>query len=258
MKILNQEQAKNYQIPSLNRGHIVFSSLIQFNQKILFLDAHIDRLLKGADFLFPQFNWKSKESSIHDAVINVLKNIHEDQYVRLTIFDDVLHIEKRAHEKSDENVKIEVAQTLKTPSLFPDYLKQSNYLLADLELRQAREKGFEDVLFFDVAGNVAEATSSNIFIVTAEGGILTNPTCSYILRGITREKLSECLKKNGMNVIEQAITREDLEKAREIWLTNSVKGLRFVSQFRDKKYSSKDSCYEKSLKFFGRYGENYE
>jgi branched-subunit amino acid aminotransferase/4-amino-4-deoxychorismate lyase len=258
MKILNQEQAKNYQIPSLNRGHIVFTSLVQINQKILFLNSHLERLLKGADFLFPQFNWKSELGTIRDAVIKELSLTNENVYLRLTIFDDVLHIEKKSHEVADENVKLMKAFKLKTQSLFPDFLKQSNYLESDLELRKAKEKGFDDVLYFDVEGNIAEATSSNIFIVTAEGILKTNPASSYVLRGITREKLSECLTKNGFNVQEQILSQDDLEKAREIWLTNSVKGLRFVSQFQEMTYEKANSHYNKCIKIFGRYGENYE
>lgn len=257
MKILNQDLAKNYQRPSLNRGHIVFTSLLKFQHKILFLDAHIERLLKGAHFLFPEYQWPQNYETIKAAVLQELKDA-ENASLRVTIFDDVLYFEKRAFELSSATLKMTSAIKLKTPGLLPAYLKHSNYLEIDLELTKARKLGFDDVLFFDYHQNAAEASTSNLFVVTALGDIKTPPACSYVLEGITRGKLSECLKKNGHQVVEQFISMTDLENATEIWLTNAVKGLRFVSQFQDKLFQIEGSQYEKIVGAFGRYGEKYE
>lgn len=257
MKILNQIEAKNYQIPALNRGHIVFTSLVKLQNKVLFIDAHIERLLAGAHFLFPENQWNEKHEVIKGHVQNVLRDV-DDSYLRITIFDDVLHLEKKKLPVSLEEVKLARAVKIKTPGLFPPHLKHSNYLEADLEIKNAMKSGFDDVLFFDNQGNAAEASTSNLFIVTREGDIVTPPICSYVLQGITRGKLSECLMKNGYMVVERAIGIADLEKAREIWLTNAVKGVRSVSQFQDKHFSVKGPLYEKAIGLFGRFGEKYE
>ncbi len=257
MKILTQEQAQPYQNTSLKRGHVVFTSLIQFQSRLLFLNSHLERLLRGAEFLFPGNDWTGKQKAIEDAIAVELSG-KKDHYLRLTIFDENLIIESHVRGQFSATVKLVEAVSKKTPGLKPSYLKQSNYLESDLELQKAKDAGFEDVLFFSHNNEVTEASTSNIFIVTDGQTIITPPESSMVLAGITREKLSECLRRNQMTVKEKVVSREDLEKAREIWLTNAVRGLRFVSQFQNKTFEVKDSLYEKVTELFGRYGENYE
>lgn len=257
MKILTREEALPYQNTSLKRGHVVFTSLIQFNSKILFLESHLERLLRGADFLYPERNWKSRKKDIEEAVKIELKE-KKDHYLRLTIFDNKLVLESHLRENSPMTLKLIEASSIKAPDLKPSFLKQSNYLSADLEVKKAKEAGYDDVLFFDHNNELTEASSSNVFVVTEEMIVKTPRASSMVLEGITREKLSECLRRNHFSVSEEVITRGDLEKAREIWLTNAVKGLRFVSQFQNKNFSASGSAYEKASALFGRYGEKYE
>lgn len=257
MKILTHTEAQPYQNTSLKRGHVVFTSLIQFNSRVLFLEAHLDRLLRGADFLFPDGKWCGHKRQIKEVIAEELKQ-KQDQYLRFTIFGENLVIESHAREIDSDSVKLTEAVSKKAPGLKPAFLKQSNYLEVDLELQKARVSGFDDVVFFNHNNEVTEASTSNIFLVMDAKTIKTPPVSSMVLEGITREKLSECLRRNNFSVIEEALTRTDLEKAREIWLTNAVKGVRFVSQFQNRNFLAKNSVYEKVSALFGRYGENYE
>jgi len=257
MKILTRKEAQPYQNTSLKRGHVVFTSLIQYDSKILFLESHLKRLLRGADFLFPQEQWKEKQGEIASVVKNELAD-KKNHYLRLTIFDDQLVLETHLRENYSDNVKLTEALSRKTPDLKPSFLKKSCYLQADLELRQASEDGFDEILFLSYNNELTEASTSNIFVVTDENVIKTPPASSMVLEGITREKLSECLRRNNFKVFEETLTRSDIEKASEIWLTNAVKGIRFVSQFQNKNFSATGSVYEKVLTLFGRYGEKYE
>jgi branched-chain amino acid aminotransferase len=258
MKILSHEQAQTYHNAALLRGHVVFTSLIQSDEKLLFFDAHIERLLKGAQFLFPNQSWSLQKEDIGRAVEKELRNVR-NHYLRLTIFDDVLFFQKKPREFSSPEVKLGKALRVMTPGLKPDFLKLSNYLEADLELKKVREEsGLDEVLFFDHQQFAAETSSSNIFVVTSDGTIKTPPTCSYVLRGITREKLLVCLRGQGLQVREEALSLDDLEKATEIWLTNAVKGVRYVSQLQNRTFEADNTVYAKAVKSFGRYGENYE
>jgi branched-subunit amino acid aminotransferase/4-amino-4-deoxychorismate lyase len=259
MKILSNEIAQNYQINSLQRGHLVFTSFISHCGKIVFLESHIERLVRGADFLFPSCGWLQNQEKIKQYVEAELKNaidyVQNSFYFRLTIFDECIYLEKRELEIFSDSLKLLSALKVKTIGLLPSYLKVSNYLESDLELIRAKLKNYEDVLFFDKLQNVTEASSSNIFIVTKENQIITPAPSSIILDGITRNKLLEKLQVMGLNILEAPITKADLEDAREIWLTNSVKGVRFVLQFEDVVYDKNGSLFEKVIASFGRYGE---
>lgn len=257
MNILTHEQAKSCHYPALNRGHIVFTSLIQYGNKWLFLNEHLDRLCKGADFLFPDSKWSEKKGLILEAALKEVGK-EENSYLRITVAGDTLWFEKKPRDQAVQKIKMSIAFKKATPGLKPAYLKQSNYLESDLELLQAQKNGFNEILFFDEQNFAAEASTSNIFIVTREGVIKTPPVCSYVLQGITREKLMKCLQKNGYPVKEVALDKSDLENAAEIWLTNAVKGIRFVSQFQEQTFKAENTVFEKAVNLFGRYGENDE
>ncbi|MGZ3786968.1 MAG: aminotransferase class IV [Bacteriovorax sp.] len=255
MKILSNEMAQHYQIASLKRGHLIFTSFIALNGKILFLDSHLDRLLKGADFLFPNSGWAINHQKLKQHVLEAFRRDKADSYFRLTLFDDCVYLERRVLDFSPECLKMTSALKVKTPGPIPSYLKVSNYLESDLELARAMFLGFDDVLYFDNGEHLTEASSSNVFIVTGDGKIKTPQTSSMVLEGITRQKLLTKLSKTGFAITEGAISKAELEKAREIWLTNSVKGVRFVSQFEDLTFERSNSIFEKAIALFGRYGE---
>lgn len=259
MKILPNQLAQHYQVPSLQRGHSVFTSFISQGGKILFLDSHLERLLTGADFLFPSAEWilsfEKIKHYVESEFSKLISEMHVEYYFRLTLFDDSFYLQYRELGNSKLSLKLTRALKIKTPDLIPSFLKLSNYVESDLELVRAKLKGFDDIVFFDIDQNVTEASTSNIFIVTLDATILTPAPSSMILDGITRKKLFQKLKDQGFRVSESSISGKDLLNAREIWLTNSVKGIRFVDQFEDVAFEMKDSVFEKALEIFGRYGE---
>ena len=253
--------AQHYQMNSLLRGHLVFTSFISCNGKILFLNAHIERLLKGAEFLFPNYNWAQNILKIKQYVENEFIKINDqsegDFYFRLTIFDENIFLLCRPFQTLaySESLKLMSALKIKGTGLIPPYLKVSNYLESDLELERARLKNFDDIIFFDEKQNLAEASSSNVFIVNDKGVIITPLPSTKILDGVTRKKLYEKLQILGFEIKEAEISKSDLLNAREIWLTNAVKGIRFASQFEDLFFEEKDSVFLKAIEVFGRYGE---
>jgi branched-subunit amino acid aminotransferase/4-amino-4-deoxychorismate lyase len=259
MKILSTEMAGNYQHRSLQRGHLVFTSLICYNGKLIFLDSHLERLLKGADFLFPKFGWIQKQEELKRYIENAIGPTtilaDDNYYFRLTIFDDSIFMERRTWEKNEDFLRMTTALKIKTPGLFPSFLKLSNYVEADLELSLARIKNYDDILFVDNSDNITEASTSNIFVVKSDGTIISPSPSSMILDGIMRKKLFEKLQNFGFNIQEAPLKREELLKAREIWLTNSVKGLRFVLQYEDSVFEKENSTFQKVIEIFGRYGE---
>lgn len=259
MKILSNEVSQHYQIASLKRGHSVFTSFISKNGKILFLDAHLGRLLSGADFLFPHVNWTRHFADLKQYVESEFSSCREQRkkygYFRLTIFDDSVHLELHDLMESIETVNLTTAQKMKTPGLTPSFLKLPDYVEADLELIAAKTRHFDDVAFFDHRAKLTEASSSNIFVVALDGRIMTPAPSSMVLDGILRKNLFNHLTKNKFEVLEMELSKSDLLNAKEIWLTNSVRGIRFVKQFENVFFEMNNSSFESVLKSFGRYGE---
>lgn len=250
MKILDTQSNQFITKTSLLRGEQVFTSLLFYEEKLLFWDQHLARLIKGASFLFPQHNWPGFAAEINDYVLNQVNKLNKNYYCRLTIIDDNFFMIKNEHSESDQNIKITKAFQIKTPSLRPEYLKLGQYADSLLELRRVNKANATDVVYFDHENFLTEASTSNIFVVKNTGKIVTPPVSSMVLDGVLRSLL--CKK---FEIIEENITEEDLVIAKEIWLTNSIKGMRFASEYEGIEKNRNNSLFDKVIETFGRYGE---
>ncbi len=105
-------------------------------------------------------------------------------------------------------------------SLLPG-LKSSSFVESMLARQKAREAGADDALMLNDRGLLAEASSSNVFIV--HRGVLKTPrTGSGLLPGITRQIVLELAGQLGMDYQETDILPSELTTASEIFLTNSL------------------------------------
>ncbi len=90
-----------------------------------------------------------------------------------------------------------------------------------LAKQTAREQGAREAWFVDSEGFVTEGSSSNAWIVTADGRMVTRKADHAILRGITRDVLIEAIKGQGLAFEERAFTVEEALAAREAFLTSA-------------------------------------
>src|SRR5437879_12070723 len=81
--------------------------------------------------------------------------------------------------------------------------------------------GADEGLMLNDAGNVAECTADNVFIIK-RGQIFTPPITAGALRGITRSVIFEIAAELGMEVVEADITRHDVFIADECFLTGTA------------------------------------
>ena len=100
---------------------------------------------------------------------------------------------------------------IKSISLLPNVLAK----------QAAREQGAKEAWFVDGSGHVTEGSSSNAWIVTMDGKVVTRPAERGILRGITRTVLLEVIKAQGLSLEERAFTLEEAYKSREAFLTSA-------------------------------------
>lgn len=100
-------------------------------------------------------------------------------------------------------------------------LKTLNYLDNILARMEADKRNADEGLLLNTSGNVACGTVSNVFIYK-EGGLVTpSPECG-ILKGITRQIAIELARKRGIQVEEKPLSTEELLRAEEAFLTNSL------------------------------------
>lgn len=112
-------------------------------------------------------------------------------------------------------------------------IKTVSLLASTLMNQKAKDAGFNDVIFVR-DGVVTEASFANAFIVDAKGTLITKDADNLILCGVTRNRLIELAKKNGIKVEERKFDFDELMKASEVFLTSSSLILRPVVKVNEK------------------------
>jgi D-alanine transaminase len=90
-----------------------------------------------------------------------------------------------------------------------------------LAKQTAREQGAREAWLVDAQGRVTEGASSNAWIVSCDGTLITHPLGRDILPGITRSVVIEAVKAQGLAFEERAFTLEDAYAAREAFITSA-------------------------------------
>ncbi len=108
------------------------------------------------------------------------------------------------------------------PNTLPAMAKSSaNYMNSQLIKMEAVVNGYSEGIALDVAGYVSEGSGENIFVVR-DGRIQTPPLGTSALPGITRDTAIRLARDIGIEVIEQAIPREMLYIADEVFFTGTA------------------------------------
>lgn len=99
---------------------------------------------------------------------------------------------------------------------------KSTALLPNILAKQAaREAGAFEAILVDTDGFITEGSTTNIWVVTQGGDIVTRPTSDNILAGITRARIKTIAEKLKMRVKEAKISVEEAKNAREVFFTSS-------------------------------------
>jgi branched-chain amino acid aminotransferase len=96
-----------------------------------------------------------------------------------------------------------------------------NYLSSQLISLEAKRLGFAEGIGLGIDGSVSEGAGENLFVIR-DGIIYTPALASSILQGITRDTLITLAREHGFEVREQAIPREFLYIADEMFMTGTA------------------------------------
>ncbi|HQS09944.1 MAG: D-amino acid aminotransferase [Rhizobiales bacterium 24-66-13] len=91
-----------------------------------------------------------------------------------------------------------------------------------LAKQAAREAGAGEAWFVDAQGHVTEGASTNAWIVTQDGRLVTRPAEHGILRGITRTVLMEVAAEMQLKVEERAFTLDEAKAAKEAFVSSAT------------------------------------
>ncbi|GAO31147.1 aminotransferase class IV [Geofilum rubicundum] len=99
-----------------------------------------------------------------------------------------------------------------------------------------KESHLDDCLVVNGQGKLIESFNSSIFWVK-ENVVYTPLISSGCIDGVFRKRVLETIRSLGIRLVESTgASEDDIRHADEVFLTNSISGLRWVAAFREQRY----------------------
>jgi len=241
-------------------GDQLFETIRVSNGQLVFWDDHYFRMMGGAcmlrmeipmhfnqDFFEEEIQKTLEASNLKGANAKVRLNLYRnsgglyrptDRGISFLI--EVFELDSDKFELNKEGLNIDVFTDHSKPNHALSNIKGLNSIVSVLAGIFAQEHQLDDVLLLNDKGFVAEAISSNVFLVKAST-LITPPESAACVSGIIRKNIIENADRWGYTIEEKDFKSFDLIKADEVFLTNSVKGVCWVSNYKKKAFAQKVS-----------------
>jgi len=236
-------------------GDALFDTLIYKNDKFVFLESHYFRLLASMRQLrmeipafFTQEYWEEqllktiKANSLQDSRIRT--SVYRDSKGLYTPLTNKVHFVIQATPLIDSSKSIYKLGTYKenfTNTSPISNIKTTNRITNILASIFAKENKLDNCLLLNHKKQVAEVSNANIFLVI-KNKISTPLLSEGCINGIVRMKLLELLKKEpNFEIKEATINPFELQKADEVFISNSVIGIQAITHFKKKIYTTEVS-----------------
>lgn len=237
-------------VPVLDRGFLygdgLFETLLVHHGRPFRWAQHIERLLRGADFLEIRVPF-SQDALCGFVRELVQRNQMHDALLRLTLSRGVgpRGYSPKGADQPTLVMTLHPAPVWDAPELprwklatasfrLPAHeplaqFKTCNKLAQVLARAEVEARGADEALLLNTDGHVVEAASSNLFWI--EGGtVCTPPVASGILAGVTRCVVLELCCAAGIPMRESSPRREELLRAASVFLSLSSWGLVAASE----------------------------
>jgi branched-chain amino acid aminotransferase len=146
-------------------------------------------------------------------------------------------IENRAFQLNKEGLKIDLFKDhFKSKSLLSN-LKSTSAQLYTVAAVYRQENNFDECLLINENKEIVEAISSNVFLIEGKT-LITPPLSSGCLKGVIRKNILKIAPSLGFEVKEETFSPFKLQKVDEVFLTNSIKGIEWVEQYRKKEFGN--------------------
>jgi branched-chain amino acid aminotransferase len=214
----------------------VFETILVKEQVPQFLDFHLARLKRSSEIL----GITTPESDeITSGIRQLLRSQHDAPgRLRITLYGGVpkpqLLLSLVEFTPWPAHVTVNISPWTRNVNSPIVGAKSASYAENALALNLAREMNYSETLFFNHAGQLAEAATSNIVIVV-DGEAITPPLSSGCLPGITRQIILE-----SGSVREASIDDVLLGSASAAALLSSTRGVQPINVLVDRELNSAD------------------
>jgi branched-chain amino acid aminotransferase group I len=225
-------------------GYGLFETMRAYNGRIFRLDAHITRLRCSAESIGLTHSILTTEEgkqSLKAACMATLEaNELSDARIRLTVSageGDMMpdlttcsgptvlitarSLASLPPEKYSTGFKAAISFLRRNSQSPLSRLKSICYMENIIARTTARAGGYDEVLFLNEQGYLAEGSTTNVFLVS-HGELITPCFESGVLPGITRDAVLEIARTSNTKATERWVELNELVEAEEAFLTNSL------------------------------------
>ena len=259
----------------MHYASLVFEGLRVYNRKIFKLKEHTERLFNSAKILDMKIPYS------FDEIIEATKKLVSDQNIQNGYIRPFVWRGSEMMGVSAQNTKINVAIAIwDWPTYFNPELKLKGiklniskwqrppqnsspweskaaglYMICTLSKHQAEKDGYTDSLMLDHEGNVAEATSANIFFKDKNNELHT-PIPDSFLDGITRRTVIDLAKSKSIKINERKISPNELFNFKGCFITGTAAEITPVGNILDNKFEVCDLIKDLSSSYEILVGKN--
>ncbi|MDR6301057.1 aminotransferase class IV [Mesonia maritima] len=236
----------------------LFETIRVINGKIMFWEDHYFRLMASMRILRMEIPMSFSPEFLENEILQLIEeNKLADQSVRVKInihrkegglyLPTSREIEYIIRTSTLENPFYTLSEEENTVELFKDHyitsgllstLKSTNKIVNILGSIYAEENDYQNCLLLNEKKSVVEALNGNLFLVK-DKVIKTPPLTEGCLNGIIRKKLLQIIEKTeGYTIEETPISPFELQKADELFITNTIVGIKPITKYRKKSYTT--------------------
>ena len=251
--ILTQNRAFLY-------GDGVFETVKIINNKILFLEDHYFRLMSSMRVVRMEIPMNFTMEFLEEQILALVnKNgLTSSSRARITVYRNdggyylpqdntvsfLIHavtLESKLYSIEKKEYEVDLYKDFYVTKQLLSSIKTTNKIINITGSIFANENGLDNCLLLNDSKNIIEALQGNIFMLMGNK-LITPPVSEGCLNGIMRKQILSLAKQiENLDVVEEAISPFDLQKADELFITNVIKGIQPITQYRKKTFATKIS-----------------
>ena len=239
-------------------GDAVFETLKTLDGKILFAEDHYFRLMASMRILRMEIPVVFTQEYLEEQVkslLSAMDGTHASYRVRITCYrknggkytpknrsiDYIISAEPlntTVYTMDNSDYEVEIYKDFHVSKHLLSTLKTTNKLVHITASIFAEENNYQNCLLINDEKNIIEAIQSNIFLV--KDNIISTPKLEDgCLNGIMRKQIIQLIEKAENLVLEErSISPFELQKADELFLTNTIQGIQPITKYRKKSYQN--------------------
>ncbi len=234
-------------------GDSVFETIKVINGKLVFWEEHYFRLMASMRMLRMKIPMNFTLEFLEKEILKIVKvtNSNTTLRIRLTITRkdggfylpltnevDYLIESREIRFLTKDNYKVDLFKDFYLYSGHLSTIKTNNKLIHTLASIFAKENDLDNCILLNERKGIVEATNATLFLI--KGNTIKTPLLSEgCLKGIAREKVINIIESNNdYDIEETVISPFEIQKADEVFITNSIIGIQPITNYRKKTFST--------------------